>query len=410
MGQTVKFGRAPSQIGVSRARPKEAWQQKLNEQRNLQLYSEIQKISDCSEPEEPEDHQQAIQLLSRSICSSEIFHLLSANSVNACFGNGTLDKGKDGEGNNTLNLNAHGEIKQRVDEVTALLFSGNVHRTRHQKYKTRHTSSISLGAMAEWLKTKLVNIVQRGCGTKREDRRLQTVQMHAALSVARLATAVAGIIGNYPFESTHLSGIATTDTGKDADKKMHAAITSAASLVAASCAEAAKSAGATREQVSSVINMGLESRAMGDLLTLTTSAAACLRGVQGFKMRTISNYALEDHMNSQKGAILPVRTPEGRLHTRMVSVHCKHDNIILTLGKRRSFTTSEKYVIFDEQGERKDSSYSTDGHSNNTINLSTSGGTVQLLFEEHEQYSSWRSFINNLIMSKRAKQSYRVTT
>uniref|UniRef100_A0A0A8ZPR7 VAN3-binding protein-like auxin canalisation domain-containing protein n=1 Tax=Arundo donax TaxID=35708 RepID=A0A0A8ZPR7_ARUDO len=55
---------------------------------------------------------------------------------------------------------------------------------------------------------------------------------------------------------------------------MHATITSAASLVAGSCAETAKSAGATREQVSSVIHMGLESRAMGDLHTLTTSAAA----------------------------------------------------------------------------------------------------------------------------------------
>jgi hypothetical protein len=51
---------------------------------------------------------------------------------------------------------------------------------------------------------------------------------------------------------------------------MHAAITTAAALVAATCAEAAKSAGASREQVSSVISMGLDIRVMGDLLTLTT--------------------------------------------------------------------------------------------------------------------------------------------
>jgi hypothetical protein len=56
---------------------------------------------------------------------------------------------------------------------------------------------------------------------------------------------------------------------------MHSAITSAAALVAASCAEAARTAGASREQVSSVISMGLETRAMGDLLAFTTSTAAC---------------------------------------------------------------------------------------------------------------------------------------
>ena len=121
-----------------------------------------------------------------------------------------------------------------------------------------------MGPVAEWLEGKLINIVQKGYVKKREDKRLQTAQINAALSVARLSTVVAGTIGNCSFGSNNLSGM-----------KMHAAITSAAALVAASCAEVAKSAGATREQVSSVINMGLETRALGDLLTLTTSAAAC---------------------------------------------------------------------------------------------------------------------------------------
>jgi hypothetical protein len=40
-------------------------------------------------------------------------------------------------------------------------------------------------------------------------------------------------------------------------------------------------------------------------------AAAGLRGVDGLKMRTISNYSFEGHMNSQKDAILLVRTPKG---------------------------------------------------------------------------------------------------
>lgn len=134
---------------------------------------------------------------------------------------------------------------------------------------------MTVGPMAEWLKVKLVNIVQRWCGRKREDIRLQTAKMHAALSVAWLATVVAGVIGNCHFESTNTNSIILTGMGKDDDKKMHAATASAAAFVSASCAEAAKFTRASREQVSSVINMGLETRALGDLFTLTTSAATC---------------------------------------------------------------------------------------------------------------------------------------
>ncbi|GJM86479.1 hypothetical protein PR202_ga02343 [Eleusine coracana subsp. coracana] len=226
--------------------------------------------------------------------------------------------------------------------------------------------------------------------------------MHAALSAARLATAVVGIIRNCPFESTNMNDISVNDIRQISDKKMHTAITSAAALVVASCAEAAKSAGASREQVSSVINMGLDATEMGDLLTLTTSTAACLRGVECLKMRTIRNYGLQNHKNSQKGAILPVRTPEGRLHNRMVSVDCNYDddNVMLTLRKGHPLSTSKKYIIFCDQGEQKDLGYQSDEHGYQTINLSTSSGTIQLLFEEDGQYSSWKSFINYLILSK----------
>lgn len=263
-----------------------------------------------------------------------------------------------------------------------------------------------MGPVAEWLKSKLMNMMQKGYGRNREDKRLRTAQMHAALSVARLSTVVAGTIGNCSFGSNNLNGIVMTDRREDTDMNMRAAITSAAALVAASCAEAAKSAGASREQVSSVFDMGLETRALGDLLTLTTSAAACLRGVDGLKMRTISNSSLDGDMNSQKHAILLVRTPKGKFHTRMVFVQSKHDNIILTLGKKHRFTTSEKYVIFHEQGEGEEFSYTTGEHNYRAMNLSTSGGTIQLLFEEHEQYSSWRTFISYLMNYKGVKGNH----
>ncbi|AQK73647.1 hypothetical protein ZEAMMB73_Zm00001d017658 [Zea mays] len=337
MGQIVKFGRTLSQIGVSRFDPK---------------------------------------------------------SIDALAGNGTLDMCKDDNGNNMLNLNE--EIKKRVEEIRV--------KTKINKklpkakavflfyIDTCNALQMIVSPVAEWLKGKLMNIMQKGY-VKREDKRLQTAQINAALSVAKLSTVVAGTIGNFTFGSNNLSGIAMTERREDTDMKMHAAIMSAAALVAASCAEVAKSAGATREQVSSVINMGMETRALGDLLTLTTSAAACLRGVEGLKMR-ISNCSLEGRMNNQKDATLFVRTPKGRFHKRIVSVHCKYDNIILTLGKKGHFKSSEKYVIFHEQGEGEEFRYPTDKQSYCAMNLSTSGGTIQLLFEDNEQYNSWRAFIS----------------
>ncbi|KAG8059823.1 hypothetical protein GUJ93_ZPchr0002g25777 [Zizania palustris] len=381
MGQTVKFGRVPFKIGFSHSlsRPQEGWQAKLNEQRSL-----VPEFPKCQKLEGPDDSQQTALLLSRSqsLSSSDIFQLLSVND-------------KDDQGNHEHNVNE--EIKQSMDGIQTLLSGGMSPHTRYQKIKARHRTYMTVGAMAESLKIKLANMVQRGCGRKREDMRHQTAQMHAALSVARLATAVAGMVGNCHPEPTNSD-----------HKKMHAAIASAAALVAASCAEAAKLTGASREQISSVIHMGMETRALGDLSTLTTSAATCLKGANALKMRNraVSDCALEDHMNNQRGVRLPVRTPDGKLHNRMVSVHCKYDKIMLKLDRGHSFTTSKEYIVFDEHGGTTDFSYATDEHSYHAINLKTSGGNIQLLFEEHEQYSTWKSFIRYMIINKTWRLSY----
>uniref|UniRef100_J3LFZ9 VAN3-binding protein-like auxin canalisation domain-containing protein n=1 Tax=Oryza brachyantha TaxID=4533 RepID=J3LFZ9_ORYBR len=371
MGQTVKFGRVPFKIGFShsQSRPKVkllqieykdvtikisgikycfdlvVWQMK----REILKYKHTRNTSKFA--------WNGINLLDVMYSLHSIRCVMEElqKSTSACFGNGGFDQGKDDqgnhEGNNTHNVNK--EIKQTMDGI-----------------------QMTVGGVVQFFKTKLANMVQRGCGRKREDIRLQTAQMHAALSVSRLATAVARMVGNCHSESTEANNTVMTGIGQDEHKKMHAAIASAAALVAASCAEAAKLTGASREQISSVIHMGMETRALGDLLMLTTSAATCLKGANALKTRnlTISNYALEDHMSHQKGVRLLIRTPDD--------------------------------IIFDEHGGTIDFSYPTDGHSYHAINLATSGGNIQLLFEEHEQYSTWKSFIRYLIISKRSRLSY----
>jgi hypothetical protein len=47
-----------------------------------------------------------------------------------------------------------------------------------------------------------------------------------------------------------------------------------------------------------------------------------------------------------------------------------------------------------KQGDGEEFSYPMNEHKYCAMNLSTSGGTIQLLFKEHEQYSSWRTFIS----------------
>jgi hypothetical protein len=49
---------------------------------------------------------------------------------------------------------------------------------------------MSLGSTAKWLIDKLVNLVLRGYRRNKEDIKLQTVHMQAALSATRLATAI----------------------------------------------------------------------------------------------------------------------------------------------------------------------------------------------------------------------------
>ncbi|KAK1605758.1 hypothetical protein QYE76_029431 [Lolium multiflorum] len=109
---------------------------------------------------------------------------------------------------------------------------------------------------------------------RRDDLRLHSAQAQAAVSVAQLAAAIAGVVS--AFEPRTSLG----DNGK-----LGGELASAAALVATVCAEAAESAGAHRPRVTSAVNTGLESRSPAELLTLTAAAATCLRGAAALKLR-----------------------------------------------------------------------------------------------------------------------------
>ena len=86
-------------------------------------------------------------------------------------------------------------------------------------------------------------------------------------------------------------------------------------------------------------------------------------------------------------------------HCQLISTNCCYNLISLIVP----FNLFLPDVIFHEQGEGEEFSYTTGEHNYRAMNLSTSGGTIQLLFEEHEQYSSWRTFISYLMNNKGVK-------
>lgn len=102
---------------------------------------------------------------------------------------------------------------------------------------------------------------------KKEEARTQNAQLHAAISVAGVASAIAAIAA---------ATAASSGAGKDEQMaKTDMAVASAATLVAAQCVEAAEAMGAEREHLASVVSSAVNVRSAGDIMTLTAAAATC---------------------------------------------------------------------------------------------------------------------------------------
>lgn len=100
---------------------------------------------------------------------------------------------------------------------------------------------------------------------KKEEARAHSAQLHAAISVAGVASAIAAIAA-----ATAVS----SGSGKDEQMaKTDMAVASAATLVAAQCVEAAEAMGAEREHLASVVSSAVNVRSAGDIITLTAGAA-----------------------------------------------------------------------------------------------------------------------------------------
>ena len=100
---------------------------------------------------------------------------------------------------------------------------------------------------------------------RKEEKRLQRAEVHAALSIAGLAAALAAIAEE-------------SSKGKlepDSSPARKAALASATAIVASQCAQLAETVGAKRDQLSSTLGSALTGTSTTDILTLTAAATTC---------------------------------------------------------------------------------------------------------------------------------------
>ncbi|XP_021731380.1 VAN3-binding protein-like [Chenopodium quinoa] len=249
---------------------------------------------------------------------------------------------------------------------------------------------------------------------RKEGKRLQRAEVHAALSIAGLATALAAIAeesskGQLEHESS---------------PARKAALASAAAVVASQCAQVAESMGAKREQLSTIISSAMSGTSTSDIFTLTAAATTSLRGAATLKARSgcknrlngepvlpidVDNCKLDedlDYVKSRatlsKGAELTIETANGKSMVRIVAINLSNEaKVILRIMKRNflNVITNKKDCLVldlhaelykDEGGEEFDTCYQ--------IVLTTTRGPIKIdMADDYQRYKMWATTINRML-------------
>ncbi|RZC69701.1 hypothetical protein C5167_032830 [Papaver somniferum] len=254
---------------------------------------------------------------------------------------------------------------------------------------------------------------------KKEDR-LQRAEVHAAISVAGVAAALAAIAAeNMNKQGNHHQANNTT-TGKES------AIASAAALVAAQCAQMAEAMGAKRDQLSNVLGSAMSTANATDILTLTAAAATSLRGADTLRGRPGRSerltggkpiLAIEDNKDDtdcdfnfekfrsvlSKGSNLSIESSDGKFKYRSVSIVLNNESkIFVWAGHSQNqeghmlsaFVTTKESVVLDLHAELYQESLTEECDTCYYIVLTTSKGTIKLDMEnDYNLYAEALNYI-----------------
>ncbi|KAF8689171.1 hypothetical protein HU200_041954 [Digitaria exilis] len=401
---------------------------------------EMSRRSKCCRPEVmPVIPEQTMEFLSRtwSPSSSDLFQILSPSSLGSSPGEDSeLDEAsRDGHGEGDEGEEKHLDtvhfdrgtnqlLNQTWNSIAQLVSCRNWYSDCFVLIPLdKNNLQLNVGNLKAMLRGFLLDsmpVTGSRRRRRRDELRLHSAQAHAAISVSQLAAAVAGIVS-----ACDLRPAATASSG---DKKLGSVLASAAALVATVCAEAAENAGANRGRITSAVRTGLDSRSSAELLTLTATAATCLRGAAALKQRaadlrgissssTSSNaMAMSISAGIQKGTNLRVCLPCGRVSVRTVSVFPQRGGgggggaVVLRLGKKRlrgAFATCKDYVV-SAVGEGGGQAV-VEGRPAFPVTLITSeeGARVELLFEHQMHCKVWKAAIEGMLAEEKLKRDTR---
>ncbi|MED6133351.1 hypothetical protein PIB30_027517 [Stylosanthes scabra] len=252
---------------------------------------------------------------------------------------------------------------------------------------------------------------------RKEEQRLQRAEVHAAVSIAGVAAALAAIAAD------------NNNKKKDDDEEREAAIASAAALVASQCAKVAESMGANKLQLSNLIASAITSTSTTDILTFTAAASTSLKGAATLKARAGCNnnnrlhggapvLPIEDNINNNdgdldydfekgkyilaQGAELYVESPEGKYMPRSVCVILDgRAKVVLIMRKHNLFKTKKESIVVNMHAEvyKGSSSEGEDSETCYLIALTTRGGGLFKLdmATDFRRYKTWATTINRML-------------
>ncbi|XP_031484099.1 VAN3-binding protein-like isoform X2 [Nymphaea colorata] len=279
---------------------------------------------------------------------------------------------------------------------------------------------------------------------KKEESRLEKAELHAAISVAGVAAALAAVAAenvrnksNYEPQRRKLHE-EKEDGDQDGGRARDAVMASAAALVATQCVEVARSMGANKDQLGSMIESALAVKDAGDLITLTAAAATSLRGAATLRARAKANTAsgkcggkemiqLLHHGNAQginsdeaarqqdiigfdflrgrdllaRGSLLTVITEKRNCKLRLVSIILDRETKVLLRTRRTSklnpFAITKERIIVDLHSWPQEE-WVKEEDSPSLIVLETEEGIIKLEMNDDASYKLWSMTINHMLM------------
>jgi len=267
---------------------------------------------------------------------------------------------------------------------------------------------------------------------KKEETRVHNAQVHAAISVAGVASAVAAVAA---------ATATSSGGGGSSQSKTSMAVASAAALVAAQCVEIAECMGADREQMASVVSSAVNVKKPGDIMTLTAGAATALRGAATLKARAqreLWNHAAvipyekgpnpvvgfsevlasEDNESEicsqdflERGAELLKRTRKGAIRWKQVAVYInKRSQVVVKLKSKHiggTFSKKKKSIVYDvckDIPAWPGRDLSEGGEHRRYFGLKTARGLMEFECRNDKDQQMWTEGIRRLLSLARTQK------